>query len=173
MEKNFFEESQKFTQVWFWMLNIIGILLFVGVACAGVYIQLIQKRPFGNNPMSDTGVIIFFFFSVLFAIGMIILQKSFHFQTKVDRFGISYRFFPFINKWHMIYREEITDWKIITRCPVNYGIRHGWKSKTLNINGNKQLALTLGSGKKLYLGTQRAEELSIALQKLFDRQLHQ
>lgn len=170
MSKAYFEESQKFTQWWAWTLLGSGLFLFVGIAFAGVYVQLINGRPFGNNPMSDTGVVIFFITSILFSVAMIFLQRSFHLETKVDRFGISYRFFPLIRKWHTIYLEQVKSWEVTRKCVFNYGIHYGINSKTLNIRGNTQLALTLSSGKKIYLGTQQPHELSQALKKLFDRQ---
>ncbi len=170
MEKTYFEESQRFTQIWLWLLIISVLLLMVGIAFAGVYIQLVQKRPFGNKPMSDTGIVIFSFFSILFSIGLIILHKSFHLQTRIDRFGISYRYFPLIRKWHTIYREQINNWKIVSRFTMQFGVRYGINSKTLNVQGNKKIALKLSSGKTLYIGTQQPEEISRAMKKLFDRQ---
>lgn len=170
MSKVYFEESQKFTQWWAWMLLGSGLLLFVGIAFAGVYVQLINGKPFGNNPMSDTGVVIFFTISILFSVAMIFLQRSFHLETKVDRFGISYRFFPLIRKWHTIYSEQVQSWEVTRKCVFNYGVHYGINSKTLNIRGNTQLALTLSSGKKIYLGTQQPDQLSQAMQRLFDRQ---
>ena len=95
MNKIHFEESQKFTQVWLWIILGAGLLMMVGVAFAGVYVQLIEGKPFGNNPMSDEGVVIFFLASILFSTGMILLMKSFHLETKVDRLGLSYRFFSY------------------------------------------------------------------------------
>lgn len=170
MSKAYFEESQKFTQWWIWMLLMSGLLLLVGFGAAGVYIQLIQGRPFGNNPMSDNGVLILFIGSILFSVALIFFMKSFHLQTKVDRLGISYRFFPLIQKWHTVYREDIKSWNIVKKCVFNYGIHYGLNSKTLNINGDTQLSLMLASGKKLNLGTQKPLELTQAMQMLFDRQ---
>ena len=159
MSKTHFEESQKFTQWWIWMLLVSGLLLLVGIAGAGVYAQLIEGRPFGNKPMSDNGVVIFLILSILFSVALIVFMKSFHLQTKVDRYGITYRFFPLIQKWHTIYREDILSWNIVNKCVFNYGIHYGLNSKTLNIYGNTQLTLKLASGKTLNLGTQHPEEL--------------
>ncbi|HEX5172168.1 MAG TPA: hypothetical protein VFW11_23490 [Cyclobacteriaceae bacterium] len=170
MSKSYFEESQKFTQWWLWMLLLAGLVLFIGIASAGVYIQIIKGTPFGNNPMSDTGVIIFFVISIVFGLAMIFIMKSFHLETKVDRLGISYRFLPLIRKWHTVYRQDISEWSVVKECVFHYGIHYGLNSKTLNINGDTRLLLILASGKKLYLGTQKPEELSQAMQKLFDRQ---
>jgi hypothetical protein len=170
MNKVYFEESQKFRQWWLWLLLGSVLLMFVGSAFAAVYVQLITGRPFGNNPMSDTGVIIFFISSIVFSLVMVFLQLSFHLETKVDRFGISYRFFPLIRQWRTIYREQIQSWEITRKCVFHYGIHYGIKSKTLNVQGNTQLALKLPSGRKINLGTQHPDELSQAMQKLLDRQ---
>jgi len=170
MSKAYFEESQRFTQVWLWILTICSSLVLVGVALIAVYIQLVKGKPFGNNPMSDTGVIIFFISSILFSIILILFMKSFHLQTKVDRLGITYRLLPLKRQWKTIYREEILDWEIVTKFVFQYGIHYGIKSETLNIKGDKFLKLNLISGKTLFLGTQFPDQLSLALEKLFDRQ---
>lgn len=170
MSKNYFEESQRFTQGWLWIITILSLLLFVGAAAAAVYVQLIQGKKFGNNPMSDTGVIIFFVSSILFSLLLVLFLKSFHLQTRVDRLGITYRMFPLKRQWKTIYREEILNWEIVKKFTFQYGIHYGINSETLNIKGDKLLKLKLASGKTLFLGTQLPNQLMLALEKLFDRQ---
>ena len=55
--KEVFHEEQKFRQWFVWIL-LIGITL---IPLVGLYQQLILKKPFGNNPMSDNGLILFAF----------------------------------------------------------------------------------------------------------------
>ncbi|WP_260402681.1 MULTISPECIES: phosphoethanolamine transferase domain-containing protein [Aequorivita] len=53
-----FKEEQKFTQWWLWLILIgIGVLPIIGI-----YKQLIIEEKFGDNPMSDLGLIIFSIF---------------------------------------------------------------------------------------------------------------
>jgi hypothetical protein len=170
MSKIYFEESQKFTQVWLWILTISVLSIVVGVAIAAGYTQLLQGKTFGDKPMSDTGVIIFLTLSILFSAFLILFMKSFNLETKVDRLGISYRMPPLKGKWKTIHREEILNWEIVTKFIMHYGIHYGINSETINIKGNKQLKLKLTSGKTLFLGTQLPDQLSFALEKLFDRQ---
>lgn len=170
MSKIYFEENQKFTQVWLWLVTGSTLLLVVGVAIAGLYIQLVQEKSFGNNPMSDTGLIVFSIGSLLFSVLLILFLRSFHLQTKVDRSGISYRFFPLIRNWKTIFREEILEWEIVKKFAFQYGIHYGINSKTLNVDGSRQLKIKLSSGRTLYLGTQVPDQLTDAMQKLFDRQ---
>jgi hypothetical protein len=170
MSRIYFEENQKFTQVWLWILTGSGLFILVGVAVATAYSQLIQGKTFGDKPMSDTGVMIFFISSILFSAFIILFMKSFQLQTKVDRLGITYRLLPLKRQWKTIHREEILDWEIVAKFAFQYGVHYGINSETLNIKGDKQLKLKLASGRTLFIGTQMPDQLSLALEEFFNRQ---
>ena len=58
-----FKEKQRFTQWWLWLILIpIGVLPVVGI-----FQQLILGEEFGDNPMSNFGLILFavFVFALL------------------------------------------------------------------------------------------------------------
>jgi hypothetical protein len=97
-------------------------------------------------------------------------MKSFQLQTKVDRLGITYRLLPLKRQWKTIHREEILDWEIVAKFAFQYGVHYGINSETLNIKGDKQLKLKLASGRTLFIGTQMPDQLSLALEKFFNRQ---
>ena len=50
----FFKENQKFTQWWLWAL-LIGVVL---IPIYGIYKQIIIGEQFGNNPLSNYGLIL-------------------------------------------------------------------------------------------------------------------
>ena len=54
----FFKEKQRFSQWWLWLI-IIGL---GNIPVIGIYKQLILGEKFGNNPMSDLGLIAFSIF---------------------------------------------------------------------------------------------------------------
>ena len=152
-----FKEEQKFTQWWFiWLL----IVLIGTIPIYGIYKQLILGEEFGNNPMSDTGLIVF---SVLmFAlIGLFGLLKL---KTTIDENEIRMSFFPFVKKkikWDEIKNAEV----------VNYGFVGGWGIRVAtkygtvyNVRGNKGLAIELTNGKKFLIGTQKEAELTRAIE---------
>ena len=153
-----FEEEQRFTQWWLWVILIsVGILPIVGV-----YKQVLLGEPFGNNPMSNTGLIIFMVCMLLF-VGLFRLMKL---KTVINKNGIEISFSPFLKrafKW-----EEVTNYEI-----VNYGFVGGWGIRlgttygtVYNVKGNKGLALQLKNGKKYLIGTQKEHELKRLIDKI-------
>lgn len=157
MEDIEFREEQKFTQWWLWLLlGGIGLL-----PVAGIYQQLILKKPFGNRPMSDSGLILF----ALFVFGLLALFWSMRLKTRIDRQGIRMNFFPFTGKqvgWNEVRKAEVVDYGFVG----GWGIRTGTKYGTVyNTRGRVGLALELKNGKKFLIGTQRPDELTSFLKK--------
>lgn len=151
--KPIFKEEQKFTQWWLWLL-LIGIGI---IPLYGIYKQLILGEIFGNNPMSDLGLILF----SLFVFGIIVLFWLMLLITEIDRYYIKMSFFPFVKK-------QIKWSEIKTANVLNYGFVGGWGIRILtkygtvyNIKGNIGLAIELLNGKKMVIGTQKETELKI------------
>ena len=152
-----FKEEQKFTQWWLWLIIIgVGILPLVGI-----YYQLILGQKFGNNPMSDIGLIVL----AVSIFGLIILFWFVRLKTEIDQNEIRMNFFPFVSKrtkWDEIKSVEIIDYGFVG----GWGIRLWTKYGTVyNIKGNKGLAIELVNGKKFLIGTQREKELKKFIEK--------
>jgi hypothetical protein len=153
-----FKEEQRFNQWWIWLILIpIGILPIFGI-----YKQLILGQKFGDNPMSDLGLIIFSVFFFLL-IGLSFITKL---TTMIDKDGIKMIFFPFTKK--RVDWNEIKNAKI-----VNYGFVGGWGIRlwtkygtVYNMKGNKGLSIELKNGKKFLIGTQKESELKYVIEKI-------
>ena len=169
MERTSFHEIQKLNRVLIWLVSVTTVLVLGGVSMSGIYTQIIQGKPFGNNPMSDEGLIVFILITSAFAVLLIFLLKSFTLETKIDRFGISYRFLPIVRKWQIIYKEDITEWEVIKVNVLRHGMTLGVRSKTFKMKGNRFLSVTHGRKKKIRIGTQKPDEMNDAMLKLFDR----
>lgn len=148
--KQKFEEVQRFTQWWIWIL-LIGVCI---IPIVGIVQQLILKQPFGSKPMSDTGLLIFAL--AMFAIlGLFAMLKL---TTQIDSTGIQMQYFPILKRkaaWH-----EIESAKVVSYGFVGYGIRFGSKHGIVyNTSGNKGLAIKLKNGKKFLIGTQQSEKI--------------
>lgn len=153
-----FKETQRFTQWWLWIL-LSGIGM---IPVYGIYKQLILGEKFGDNPMPDIGLIIFF----LFVFGIIAFIGSMKLKTEIDQNEIKIHFYPMLKKqikWSDVKHAEV----------VNYGFVGGWgvrfwpKYGTIyNIKGNKGLAIELLNGKKFVIGTQKESELKFFLEQL-------
>ncbi len=106
-------------------------------------------EPFGNNPMSDLGLIIFFM-SYLAFMGFFWFLEL---RTEIDQRGIRVRLRPIstkILKW-----EDIKQVEPVSYGFVGYGLRLSLKYGIVyNARGNKGLAIYLKNGRKYLIGTQ-------------------
>src|SRR5690554_7999866 len=153
-----FKEEQKFTQWWLWLILIgIGVLPIIRI-----YKQLIIEEKFGDNPMSDLGLIIF----SIFIFGLITLFWFMRLKTIIDQNEIRMSFFPFVKKkvnWKDVKSAEVVNYGFVG----GWGIRLGTKYGTIyNIKGNRGLAIELLNGKKFLTGTQKETELREILAKI-------
>ena len=156
--KTTFKEEQRFRQWWLWIL-IIGINM---LPLYGIFHQFIKGEPFGDQPMSDFGLIIFYLFTLLLLVFLWLLKLT----TTIDKDGILMHFFPFSKKyikWEDVKRAEVLNYGFVG----GWGIRIGTKYGTVyNVGGNMGLALVLKSGKKICIGTQRTDEIKNILEQI-------
>ena len=146
-----YKEEQRFTQWYIWLLLFV-ILLIPGY---GIIQQIILKTPYGDNPMSDLGLIIFL-------IGMLLVFFFFwklKMRTIITRDHLHIKFIPLANK--RIRWKDVESAQIVKYSPmVGYGLRFSSLYGTVyNVKGRKGLALKLKNGKKLMIGTQRSREI--------------
>ncbi|MDL2290366.1 DUF6141 family protein [Paludibacteraceae bacterium OttesenSCG-928-F17] len=158
-----FREKQRMTQWWLWLLMIGINIPFI----YGIYHQIFMGEPWGNNPMSDTGLIIAAAFIFLFTL---VLLFSF-LETVITKHGIYVRYFPFHIKfkyydWNEISKVEIKNFNAI-RNFGGYGVRYkkGMKASYI-LGGNKAILIELKSGKEFMIGTQKPEETEQVLKEL-------
>lgn len=164
-----FYEVQQFRKWWFWailMASTLGILVSYAIA---FYQQILKEAPSQTDPMPDQHLIL----SGIASLTLIALVNALFYyarlEVKIEKYGISYRYFPLIREWRFIPKETIERWEVKSYFPTGYGIRHGLKFKTLNVTGKTGLELTLRERRNLRFGTQRPEELRKAMEQLFNR----
>lgn len=162
--KELFKETQRFTQWWLWalLLGVNGLFLY------GLLRQILLEQQWGNNPLST--VWLFIIFGTTFFLTL--LFRSFRLETRIKEDGIYVKFFPF----HFNYKKY--EWTTISKCYITqyspireyrgWGIRYGYKRKAYNVSGNMGLQLEFTNGKKLLIGTNKAEELKEALNTMRD-----
>src|SRR5690606_24655446 len=108
--REYFYEAQQFRQWWFWSIigiTTVGVLLFNVTA---FYNQIILGIPYGDKPMSDTGLILFSILGLALTVGLAIAFYNAKLEIRVERYGISYRYLPFIREWRFIAKENIMSW---------------------------------------------------------------
>jgi hypothetical protein len=165
-----YKERQKFNQVWVWILLGISGLVPISAFGFGIYKQIILRQQFGNNPMSDSGLITAFVCVLLLVSALTWLFVVANLSTVIDSSGISYRFFPFHFKYHKMNWNEIASYEVVTYHPIRdyggWGVRYGNGGKAFNVSGDKGLQLHLKTGKKLLIGTQNEQEITRFLSAL-------
>ena len=146
-----FREEQRFTQWWLWLL-LGGILL---IPVYGIVQQVVFNEPFGDNPMSDLGLVIIFFLNL----GICIFLWMLKLQTSITKDEIRISYPPLAKK--QIRWSEVEKAQIVKYSPfIGYGLRIWTPYGTVyNVKGNRGLSLILKNGKKYMVGTQRHREL--------------
>jgi hypothetical protein len=165
MSKVYFKEVQHFNQWWIWV-----IIAF----CWGFWIwqfvqQIIMGIPFGDNPMSNLGVIL----TGIFPVAISLLFRLLTLETLVDDEGVKCRFKPFQKKFKVFRPEEIESFEVRKYSPIKdfggWGIRYGRNGKAFNVSGNQGLFLELKGRKNFMIGTQVPDSLRHAVGKVIKR----
>ena len=147
MTKVIFQETQRFRQIWIWVL-ILGIS---GFSISSLF--LLEDK----DPLS--------FVDLAFPIGMILLLNvlflSFTLSTRIEVDSLSYRFFPF-TRWRTFRFEEIENLDLIEYNGLweygGWGIK--WNGDTWSYTtGGKWGIIVKTTNKKFLLGTQKPEEV--------------
>jgi hypothetical protein len=159
-----FTESQRFKQWWLWLI----LLSFNGLFLFGVFKQVIEKQQFGDNPMSNEGLLT----ATVLTIIITILFVNYRLDTKIKTDGIYVRFFPFHIKFKHYTWDKLTKSFVRQYSPLTeyggWGLRLGLfgNGKAFNVSGDKGLQLEFTDNKKLLIGTNRPEELTETLIKI-------
>ncbi len=161
-QKPLFQETQRFTQWWIWAINIAILLVFL----AGIYVQIIEGKPFGTKPMSDVGLIIITVFMILFNL----LFFSFNLKTQITKDKIYFQFFPFHTKDRKYLISDIQEMAVVKYSPIfdygGWGVRGIGDNRAFNVKGNKGLKILFKDGTKRLIGTQKPEELQRVIKEL-------
>ncbi|MBN2682434.1 MAG: hypothetical protein JXR58_07985 [Bacteroidales bacterium] len=168
MIANIFKESQKFTQIWIWVI-VIGIFLLNIYA---IIQQIVYKIPFGNNPAPDNMLFVILLLPVL----LILLFLFNKLETIIDETGIHYRYLPFHQKIKTI---EFKDVKSVYVRDYNaikeyggWGLRIGFRKdsgRAFNVKSNHGIQIELNNGKKILIGTQKPLEAEEAINTFFKK----
>lgn len=161
-QKKLFQETQRFTQWWIWLI-LIGILY---VFLTGIYVQIIKGELFGTKPMSDVGLIIMTVVMILFTL----LFFSFNLKTEITKDRIYFQFFPFHIKDRTYLIADIQEMKVVKYSPIGeyggWGIRGIGSNRAFNVKGNQGLRIHFKNGQKRLIGTQKPEELQKIIKEL-------
>ena len=162
----FYREVQHFRQPWLWLL-ITGVF---GVTVWGFVQQIVLGRPFGQNPTSDTVMMVI---ALVFGIALPVLFLVGNLTVEVRGDGLYYRFFPFHWSFRRISAETLAKYEVQIYRPIRdyggWGIRYGRGGKAYNVSGNRGVMLELSEGHRLLIGSQKPEDLANAISLAFGK----
>jgi hypothetical protein len=171
MEKLLFKEEQRFSQ---WRLGFVLLLSFSAFIpfLYGVYSQEILNKPYGENPMSISGLIITGSFFVLIMTLVFYFFTQARLKTRITYDGIGIAFPPIMKKWKNYAPKEIEKYEVRLYKPFREFGGHGMKGKkrkfgqSYTMSGKVGLQLYLKNGRKILVGTQRKQAIEYAMEKM-------
>ncbi|MCW5910644.1 MAG: hypothetical protein KIT62_06195 [Cyclobacteriaceae bacterium] len=162
-----FEETQRYTQWWLWTtigLIALGTNTLFGY---GLFQQLVLGKPWGDKPASNTLLLITTLGTVTLTTGMLLLFYYAALETRISRYGLEYKYRPFINSWKRIEREAIASYSAKKQFVGGYGYRYTFRGALLlNVKGNQFVEVRTHAGTIINLGTQVPEKFIAALQQI-------
>ncbi len=153
-----FREEQRFRQWWLWVI----LVLLACLLAYGVYKQLILGQPWGDHPAPNRVLILL---CVGYAI-LILWMWHTRLLTEVRDDEVEIRF---VLVWprKRIPLQDIASCEARTYRPIweygGWGVRWGKSGRAFNVSGDRGVQLVLTNGKRLLIGSQRAEELAAAI----------
>ena len=162
-----FREIQRFRQPWVWCLFLSIAFFMFWIFGRGLVQQLITGRPWGNQPMSDTGLVLVALvtFAIVLGVLWLFLMMSLEVEVRSDALHVH---FKFLRNRRVIYGDIERVEAVQYRPVVEYGgwgIRRGRKGWAYNVSGNRGVRLEFRDGSHLLIGSQHPVELAAAIEK--------
>lgn len=155
-----FREVQRIRQPWL-VLLILGLTALVWYSA---WQQLLQGRPFGDNPASNEMMIVTF---LLVGIGMPVFFHRLHLATEVRTDGIYFRYWPLLLRWRHLRWEVLEAAEAVTYHPLReyggWGIRFGAKARAYIVSGDRGVMLHRREGSNILIGSQQPDRFIEAL----------
>ena len=156
MQEPAFHEEQRLTQWWIRLIAVVVTALGWWVFIA----QILMGEPWGDRPAPDWAVWLIF---LLMGLGLPALLLFAKLTVTVDDEAIRIRWIPFA--WRTVPLGDVEEARARTYRPIlEYG---GWgvrwapgRGMAWNATGNRGVQLVLASGKRLLIGSRRADELA-------------
>lgn len=166
-----FYEKQQFRQPWIWVVVTFICLYLTGYFGYGMIQQIFRGNQWGSSPMSDTALLIVGPLFIAFGIVFFIFFYYLRLLTEVRPDGVYFRFSLLHRSVQKIPYDSIKKYEVRTYHPIReyggWGIRYGRGGKAYNVSGNKGVQFELINGKKILIGSQRADEFAGAVKSVF------
>ena len=166
VEEIVFYEKQKLYKHTLVLTMVIGVnLLFLW----GCIQQIGRGIPWGNNPLSNLGLLVVSLCMFLLFLSLFFIQL----KTIINKEGIYIEYFPLLLKYKFSPWSDIENAYVRRYSPIReyggWGKRSLFANKVYNVYGNMGIQITFNNGDQLLIGTNRPCELSEVLNKLNDK----
>ena len=178
MDRSFFREEQRFSNVWLYVFVVIVFTIAIAPTVIALYSQIVLGIPDGEDPSSNEALQVLLFVLLVMFVLILLLFSKMKLLTEVKNEGVFYKYPPFIIKFKVIRKEEIEKYEVRKYSPIReysgWGIRYSWgkSGRAYNVKGNIGLQLYLVDGKKILFGTQRGDALRRAMDKIMKEDYH-
>lgn len=156
----FFQEKQRFKQVWLWVM-VLGV---AALFWAGFIYQVALGYTAGIHPASSVGASVLV---ALMGIGLPLFLYRMSLTTLVVPGKLSVRLWPFHLKAVEIPLHLLRDYEQVYYDPImeygGWGIRHAPHGKAYNMSGYEGVKLYFYNQKPVLIGSQHPEELFDAI----------
>jgi len=156
MTNSVFIEEQTYRGTW-----VIYLLLLIELPT----LVLILVLLFNSEDKSEIGFTLAFVISTLGLVFLLIVNLKM--ETRIDTYGVSFRYFPFIRSWRKFPKGTIQSISVINYSPITdyggWGFKGNKTTKAYSILGEQGLLLNIGEKKKIMIGTLKAKELEAYL----------
>ena len=157
-----FHEEQQFKRPWLFVLSVVAMLIPIGILVSEIMKKKLNIQELVLSLIAVT-VIEIPIFAYLY------LSKL---ETIVTAEGLGFRWWPLQRKYRMLFKENIMDIKTRKSPAMTYGYHwlpgFGWVN---NVRGRMGVQIKMKSGKRLYIGSVKIDELKTALEKLLNTRI--
>ena len=158
MKIDSFREEQVFRQWWIWLL--IGLV--AALQWWGFVQQIVLGQPWGDNPAPDWMMVLLW---LLIGIGLPLFFVYLKLVITVTDEAIVIHYRPLTRRTIQI--ADVAHVEARTYSPLReyggWGIRGLGSKKAYNVSGDRGVELTLEDGRKVLIGSQRADALADAI----------
>jgi len=163
-----FREEQRFA-LW---LRWLVVLSMVWIPPLSIFPLI--KTPPEQAPPEILPIILLILAGVFVPIIIAALFWLLKLETEVRPDGLYVRYFPFHIHFKKFNADDLSEYFARKYNPIReyggWGIRYGLrKGKAYNVSGNKGVQLVFKSGKRLLIGSQKAQELEEAIRSIKKR----
>ena len=114
-----FDEIQHLREKPLFIAMVIGVAFAAIIPLAnGIYLQLILGQRWGNQPMSNEGLIALTVFVVAITGFISWMMLNLRLETRIDEQGIHYRMFPVKSNWRSVTPANIKTYSLEKRYKV-------------------------------------------------------